>query len=168
MSFTLVPDFRFKTFDEASVEFLVSLGIRGVILDIDNTLEPYEHSDPGEHVVAWLDSLNKAGIKTAIVSNNNRERVERFNQNLKMPAYFKAGKPFRKNLLLAMRDMGTNKSNTVMMGDQVFTDVWAARNAGIKAILVPPINDKRDPLTRFKRVLEKPILKKYEKNNEGL
>ena len=48
-----------------------------------------------------------------------------------------------------------------MMGDQILTDVWAARNAGIRAILVPPIKDKRDPFTRFKRLLEKPIMKKY-------
>ena len=79
-----------------------------------------------------------------------------------MPAYSKGGKPFKKNLLRAMSDMGTDISNTVLMGDQVFTDVWAAHNAGIKAILVPPIKDKRDPFTKFKRLLEKPFLKKYE------
>ena len=61
--------------------------------------------------------------------------------------------------------MGTNKSNTILMGDQIFTDVWAAHNTGIRAILVPPINDKKDILTRFKRLLEKPILKKYKKRN---
>ena len=65
-----------------------------------------------------------------------------------------------------MRDMGTDKSDTVLMGDQVFTDVWAAHNAGIRAILVPPINDKRDLLTRFKRLLERPVLRKYDKLHE--
>ena len=164
MAFTFVPEYRFKTFDMATADFLSNLGIKGIILDIDNTLEPYEHPDPGEHVVKWLESLTSVGIKAAIVSNNNGNRVERFNKNLKLPAYFKAGKPFKKNLLNAMRDMGTDKTNTVLMGDQVFTDVWAAHNAKIKAILVPPINDKRDPLTRFKRILEKPVLNKYEKN----
>ena len=64
-----------------------------------------------------------------------------------------------------MEKMGTDKNNTILMGDQIFTDVWAAHNAGIPAILVPPINDKRDIFTRFKRLLEKPILKKYEKRN---
>ena len=65
-----------------------------------------------------------------------------------------------------MESMGTTKENTALMGDQVFTDVWAAKNAGIKAILVPPIRDKRDIFTRFKRLLEKPILKKYEKKKK--
>ena len=76
-------------------------------------------------------------------------------------------KPFKKNVLNAMKDMGTNVDNTILMGDQVFTDVWAAHNAGIKAILVPPINDKRDLLTKFKRLLEKPIMKKYHHNNKN-
>ena len=64
-----------------------------------------------------------------------------------------------------MVDMGTDKSNTILMGDQVFTDVWAAHNTGIRAILVPPIKDKTDVFTKFKRLLEKPILKKYRKRN---
>ena len=62
-----------------------------------------------------------------------------------------------------MLEIGSDISNTILMGDQVFTDVWAARNAGIKAALVPPINDKKDILTKFKRLLEKPVLRKYER-----
>ena len=117
-------------------------------------------------MVAWLDSLVERGISAAIVSNNNGERIELFNKDLGLTAFYKAGKPFKKNVLRAMEAMGTDKSNTVLMGDQVFTDVWAAHNAGIRAILVPPINDKRDMLTRFKRLLEKPVLKKYDKKHK--
>ena len=160
---TFVPEYRFDTFDMVSVDFLSSLGIRGIILDIDNTLEPYEHPVPGEHVVRWLSDLHEAGIKTAIVSNNNKERVELFNKELGIPAYAKSGKPFTGKLRAAMADMGTDKSCTALMGDQVFTDVWAAHNAGLVAILVPPINDKKDLFTKFKRLLERPVLKKYEK-----
>ena len=163
MSLNFVPDFRFEKFDMVTVDFLSSLGIKGIILDIDNTLEPYENPEPGDRVFSWLKSLDEVGIKYAIVSNNNKERVEIFNKNLKIPAYFKAGKPFKKKILQAMKDIGTNKDNTIFMGDQIFTDVWGAHNAKIPAILLPPIKDKRDPLTRFKRVLEKPFLKIYDK-----
>ena len=165
MSFSFVPEYIFKTFNLASAEFLSSIGCKGIILDIDNTLEPYEHPLPGEHVVEWLESLSAAGIKAAIVSNNGKERVELFNNNLGLPAYYKAKKPFKKNVYNAMRDMGTSPDETVLMGDQVFTDVWAAHNSKIRAILVPPINDKRDIFTRFKRLLEKPVIRKYEKRN---
>ena len=166
MKFTFVPEYRFNTFNEASAQFLSSIGVRGVLLDVDNTLEPYENALPGEHVLTWLNELDKLGIKTAIVSNNNSERIDLFNQKIGMPAYSKAGKPFKKNLLKAMNDIGTSKENTIFIGDQILTDVWAAHNAGIRAILVPPINDKRDALTRFKRVIEKFILKHYEKGNK--
>ena len=166
MSLNFVPDFRFEKFNDATPEFLFGLGVKGIILDIDNTLEPYENADPGEHVLDWLEALSALGIKTAIVSNNNKERVDTFNKKIGMPAYAKGKKPFKKNLLKAMADMGTDKSNTILMGDQVFTDVWAAHNAGIKAILVPPIKDKTDLFTKLKRLLEKPFLKKYDRSNK--
>lgn len=161
MSLSFVPEYYFNNFEEASAEFLLSIGVKGIVLDVDNTLEPYEHPLPGAHVVAWLDSLKKNGISAAIVSNNDSERIDLFNKELSLPAYSKAGKPFSKNVKRAMSDMGTSRSDTILMGDQIFTDVWAAHNSGIRAILVPPINDKRDFLTGFKRRMERPIIKKY-------
>ena len=168
MRFTFVPEYYFETFDKASAEFLQSIGVKGIVLDVDNTLEPYENPIPGAHVVAWLESLKAAGISAAIVSNNGGERINLFNKELGLSAYYKAKKPFKKNVLNAMKDMGTDKDNTILMGDQVFTDVWAAHNTGIRAILVPPIKDKTDVLTKFKRLLEKPVLKKYIKRNNKI
>ncbi len=163
MKYTLVPEYRFETFDQVTAEFLLSIGVRGVLLDIDNTLEPYEHKAPGEKVLSWLKSLENAGIKTAIISNNNQARVDAFNKDIGMPAFSRAGKPFASKLNKAMKLIGTNKENTIFIGDQILTDVWAAHNAGIRAILVPPINDRRDPLTKFKRMLEIPIQRKYDR-----
>ena len=162
---SLLPDYYFTTFSDASAEFLSELGVKGIVLDIDNTLEPYENATPGAHVLAWFDELKTAGIKAAFVSNNGAERVELFNKDLGLPAYYKAGKPFKKNVLRALSDMGVSPDEAILMGDQVFTDVWAARNAGIRAILLPPINDKRDLFTKTKRLLEKPIIKRYKKRN---
>lgn len=159
--FNLIPEYYFETFDKVDAEFLSSKGIKGIVLDIDNTLEPYEHPKAGDHVIKWVKSLENVGIKTAIVSNNNKERVTIFNQDFNMPAYSNGGKPFKKNVLRAISDMGIEKEHAILMGDQIFTDVWAAHNAGIPAILVPPINDKKDLLTKFKRLLERPILNAY-------
>ena len=161
MKLKFVPEYYFDTFDMADADFLVSIGIKGIILDVDNTLEPYENPKPGERVLSWLSALYEKGISAAIVSNNNKERIDLFNAELGLPAYPKAGKPSKKNLLRAMADMGTARENTILMGDQVFTDVWAAHNAGIPAILVPPIRDKRDILTRFKRLLERPVMRQF-------
>ena len=163
MSIRFVPEYYFKTFDMASAEFLESIGVKGIVLDVDNTLEPYENPIPGNHVIEWFKSLESKGIKAAIVSNNGGDRITLFNKSLGLVAYYKAKKPFKKNVLNAMRDMGTDKDSTILMGDQVFTDVWAAHNAGIRAILVPPIKDKTDPFTKFKRLLERLIINKYYK-----
>ena len=163
MKFTFVPDYIFNTFDEVSVDFLQKNNIKAVISDIDNTLEPYENAVPSQRVLKWLSSLTQQGIACAFVSNNNKARVELFNAELGLVAFYKAGKPFSKNVKKAMDMLGVRAENTILLGDQVFTDVWAARNAGIRACLVPPIKDKTDVLTKFKRLLEKPVLKKYSK-----
>ena len=160
------PDYYFETYAGASVEFLKNAGIRALVLDIDNTLEPYENADPSEGVRAWFSALSEAGISAAFVSNNGKERVERFNKDLGKIAYYKAKKPFPCKIKRAIREMGVSKSETLFMGDQIFTDVCAARFAGIRAALVPPIKDKTDVLTRFKRLLERPIMKCYFRRNK--
>ena len=103
MKFTLVPEYKFDTFDLVTAEFLLSIGVRCVLLDVDNTLEPYEHPTPGDHVIRWLNSLWDAGIKTAIVSNNNQARLDLFNKELNMLGISKAAKPFAFNLNKAMK-----------------------------------------------------------------
>ena len=160
------PDYYFETYAGASVEFLKNAGIRALVLDIDNTLEPYENAEPSEAVRAWFSALSEAGISAAFVSNNGKERVERFNKDLGNIAYYKAKKPFPFKIKRAMREMGVSKKETLFMGDQIFTDVLAARFAGIRVALVPPIKDKTDALTRFKRLLERPIMKCYFRRNK--
>ncbi len=160
------PDYYLKTYRDASADFLVSIGVKYLILDIDNTLAPYEQPEPDDAIFAWFKSLDEAGIKAAFVSNNNAERVALFNQNLGFPMFPKGGKPGRRNMRAAMEALGANASETAIMGDQVFTDVWAGKRMDIKTILVPPIKDKRDLGTRLKRILEKPVMKFYRKREE--
>ena len=160
------PDFYFETHAGASVAFLKEQGISALFLDIDNTLEPYENPVPGEGVLSWFSSLADAGISVAFVSNNGKERVETFNEKLGYIAYYKAKKPFARKIKRAMKQMGVKKEEALFMGDQIFTDVCAARFAGIRVALVPPIKDKTDALTRFKRLLERPIMKRYFRRNK--
>ena len=161
MTFKLEPDFYFNTFYEVNISFLNEQEIKYIFTDVDNTLEPYENPKPGKKVLNWLNELNANGIKVAIVSNNKRGRIDVFNQDLGLIAYSKAKKPFKKYISQAMHEMGAKKENSVFIGDQIFTDVLAAHNVGMRAILVPPIKDKRDFFTKFKRLLEKPILHKF-------
>ena len=160
------PDWYFTTFDEVTPEFLLSNGIRALILDIDNTLAPYEEPDPNPRVLAWFDALKAAGIKAAFVSNNEHERVERFNRPIGIPTYPKGKKPLKKYMRRALDELGATPDTAAILGDQIFTDVWAGRNVKIRCIIVPPIKDKTDAFTRFKRLLEKPILRYYRKRKK--
>ena len=161
----MMPDYMFRTFDEITPEFLTSLGVKAILADIDNTLAPYEQPEPDERIKGWIASLAEAGIGIAFVSNNDWERVNRFNATLGVPAYAKSGKPFKKNLIKAMNDLGGTLDTTVMLGDQLLTDALAGHNLGVKCLIVPPIRDKKNAFFRFKRWLEKPVVKKFKKRN---
>ena len=165
MGFSFLPDYRFDKFSDVAPDFLVNIGVKAILLDIDNTLEPYENPLPSIEVKNWLNALEQHGIKAGFVSNNGRERVELFNSELNLPAYYKAGKPFKAKIIALLKILDVDKPQAILMGDQVFTDVLAAKNAGIRSILLPPIKDKTDLLTKFKRLLEKPILKRYDRKN---
>lgn len=162
---TFVPDFMFSSVYDITPEFFKENGITSIVSDIDNTLVTYDDEKPTKHLLKWLEELNECGISVSFVSNNSHERVRIFNEELGFFAVGKSGKPFKKNVLRALEKMNAEKKNACIIGDQVFTDVLAGRNAGIRTVLVPPIKDKTDVFTKFKRVLEKPILKAYKKRH---
>ena len=162
----LTPDLILDTFDALTVDFLKEKDIRFLILDVDNTLIPYEETEPRPSVRAWFDELKNAGISVALVTNNHRPRLEAFNATLSLPAFANSAKPFRRNIKKAMRAMGADAAHTANVGDQIFTDVWAGRRMQLFTVLVAPIKDKRDIFTRFKRWLEKPFKRAYYKKKE--
>ncbi len=157
----LTPDYMFATYLEVTPDFLRSLGVRAVLSDIDNTLAPYEQPDPDEAHLRWIRELREAGISVALVSNNHADRVERFNAPLGLDAYPDSKKPFKKTLLLAMERMGVTQRETVMLGDQLLTDSFAGKHAGLISVIVPPIKDKTNLFFRFKRLCERPFIRKY-------
>ena len=159
----LMPDYMFRKFDDVTPEFLESIGVSALIIDIDNTLAPYEQPQPDERIFAWVEGMRAHGVKMTLMSNNDRERVELFNRDLGLPAYADCGKPKTKNLVLAIEKMGATLENSASIGDQLLTDALAAHLLGIPAYIVPPIKDKKNLFFRFKRLLEKPYVRKYKK-----
>lgn len=161
----MMPDYMFPTFADITPAFLQELGVRAILADIDNTLAPYEQPEPDDCIRGWIASLAEAGISIAFVSNNDQARVELFNKTLGVPAYWKSGKPFKKNLIKAMNDLGGTLDTTVMLGDQLLTDALAGHNLGVKCLIVPPIRDKKNAFFKFKRWLEKPTVRKFKRKN---
>lgn len=141
-------------------EKLYKMGYRGVIFDVDNTL--VEHDAPADDRAKELIArLKDIGFKVCFLSNNGEERVKMFNDEVDCQYIFKAGKPLAKGYNSAMELMGTKKEETVFVGDQIFTDIWGANNAGIRSILVQPIAKHEEIQIVLKRIPEKWILKGY-------
>jgi len=157
----LQPHHTALCYRDITPDFLHRLGVSCLLLDIDNTLAPYEQPTPDGHITAWHASLAAAGIHTAFVSNNHPERVELFNQTLQRPFRCDAHKPLPRRARQLMISLGADKKSTALMGDQIFTDVLCAKLLGARAILVPPIKDRTDKGTRFKRYLERGPLRRF-------
>lgn len=142
-------------------ERLYEKGYRGVIFDIDNTL--VEHGAPADaRAIALFERLKKIGFSCCLLSNNKQARVELFKKDI-VPVFsiHKAGKPSVKNYKRAMELMNTDIEHTLFVGDQLFTDVWGAKNAGIFHVLVAPINPKEEIQIVLKRRLEYFVLREY-------
>lgn len=154
------PDLSFRKTVDIKPEFLKKLGIKGLILDVDNTLTTHDNPVPAEGIAEWLENMKKSGIKLIIVSNNHPERVKPFADPLGLDYVSDSGKPLKKGYIEAMKRMGLTKKETAAVGDQLFTDIWGAKNAGITSIFVQPmeLEGRHKRFIRFKRVLEKPFL----------
>lgn len=138
-------------------EKLYEDGFRGIIFDIDNTLVP--HGAPAdERTVALFERLKKKGFRIMLLSNNKEPRVKLFNDAVKVNYIYKAGKPGVKGYQRAMEKMETRPESTMFVGDQLFTDVWGAKKAGIETWLVSPIHPKEEIQIVLKRYLEKIVL----------
>lgn len=137
-------------------------GYRGVIFDIDNTLVP--HGAPAdERAKALFAHLKELGFQCCLLSNNQKPRVEMFNEEIQVHFIENAHKPSVKNYRKAMELMNTDLKSTLFVGDQLFTDVYGARRTGIYSILVKPIHPKEEIQIVLKRYLEKIVLFFYKR-----
>ena len=143
---------------EIDFDKLYKEGYRGIIFDIDNTLVP--HGAPAdERAILLFKHLKELGFRCMLLSNNKEPRVKMFNDAVHVQYIYKAGKPKPAGYRKAMEQLGTDTSNTLFVGDQIFTDVLAASNLGIKCVLVRSIKDVQTAFFKFKRFFEKPFVR---------
>lgn len=146
-------------------EKLYAEGKRAIIFDIDNTLVMHDHP-PNDRSIDLLSRLSSMGFNILFLSNNKEKRVKSFRDGSVPAAMYlhKAGKPGTKGYRLAMEMMGSDTDSTVFIGDQLFTDIWGAKRAGIYNILVKPIDPKEEIQIVLKRKLERIVISSYERN----
>ena len=122
------PDEDADSTYQIDFEKLYRQGYRGILFDIDNTLVPHgEKAD--ERAMALFEKLKKTGYRCCLISNNKKERVEMFNQDIQVNFIEDAHKPSRKNYIRAMQILGTDTKNTVFIGDQLFTDIYGSKES---------------------------------------
>ena len=156
------PDHRAPSVYDIDFDSLYQEGVRGLLFDIDNTLVP--HGAPAdEQVIRLFAQLRETGFHTCLISNNQAPRIIPFAEKVKSDFICDAHKPSRAGYLKAMKQMGTGPASTVFMGDQLFTDVYGAKRAGIVSWLVNPIHPKEEIQIVLKRYLERVVLYFYEK-----
>ena len=146
---------------EMDEKFYRDNGIKGVIFDIDNTLVTHDTLRPPQEILEYFAFLENLGIKYAIASNNNKERVNAFCENLDIPYVGKSWKPFKKNLKKICREFGLWKNEVCLVGDQIFTDIYGGRRMKFYTVLVTAVGENETKFVAFKRIFEKAVMKEY-------
>ena len=149
-----------KNICELTPDLLKKIGVKGLLLDLDNTLTTHDNPVPADGVLDWISLMKKNGVKMYIVSNNHPPRVKPFAEMLGLPFVSEGKKPLSKGFKEAAEYMGLKKSELAAVGDQIYTDVLAANWFGVKCIYVKPIEHEKTNFFKFKRKMEKPFLPK--------
>ena len=151
-------EYRQSIFD-IDLARLKQKGKRAIILDLDNTLVRWNDPDPTPGLMTWLDEVKARGFVVCIVSNNSGPRVSEFAAKVGIPCVPKATKPRRKGFREAMEQLGVTPEETVVVGDQIFTDVLGGNRSGAYTILVVPIDPREFIGTRLVRRVERRLLR---------
>lgn len=156
----LIPHLRVESVLELQVERLQEIGLDALLLDVDCTLKSYRAESLGAEVSGWLGELRAAGIGLCLLSNGRAKRIGQLAEKLDLPFVAEACKPLPFGCRRAVRKMGFQRRRTAVVGDQLFADVMAGRLAGLRSILVEPIQPEQEPwYTRAKRPAERLLLR---------
>ena len=158
MPFSPIPRGVYPSVTSLDPQALAAKGIRLVLADLDNTLVPYKEPLPSAEIAAWKEALAAAGIQLFLLSNSRRPgRVQRFAQTLDLAYQGRSGQPKKAGYLRAMERMGCTPQQTVMVGDQIFTDTLGANGAGVVPLLVEPIRLAGNPGRYLRYAVETPF-----------
>jgi len=158
------PEGYYKKLSAIPIDQLVAQGIKGMILDLDNTITTWNNLEFDPEVLTWFEQLHAAGIKSCILSNNYAPRIEPIAKAVGSLYVGQAKKPLKSGYRRGMKVLGTGIENTIMVGDQLLTDIFGGKRTGLRCILVEPISTEKEYwfTTYVNRKIEKRILKKLD------
>lgn len=163
----LYPKFYLKNVKEISIDLLRKNNIKGLILDVDNTLIDINRKIL-EGASVWCNNLKEQGIRMCILSNtSHEEKAKDVAKELEIPYIHFARKPFKKGFYRAQKLLEIKNSKEIaVVGDQLFTDIIGANRVNMIPILVQPVDKKDLWYTKIKRPIENIFIRKYIKSTE--
>ena len=161
----LFPRMYKKDIYDIDYKGLYEKGFRAILFDIDNTLTTHGTRADSSNA-AFFKNLRDIGFKTCLISNNKEKRVFPFAKEVNSPYIYKANKPSKRGYIKAMELLEVKDTQTVFIGDQIFTDILGANSAGVYSILVDPISPKEEIQIVLKRYLERIVLFFYKRSIE--
>lgn len=154
-----IPNLLVHSVYDIPLDELRARGIRGLLFDLDNTLLAHYGFEFTIEVIDWLKKVSEEGFLVCIVSNGSPHRTLALAEKLGIPAIPRSSKPRRRGLRKALEQLGLAPDQAAMVGDQIFTDVWAGNRMGLYTVLVNRIDTQEPWFFWIKRVLEKVILR---------
>ncbi|MCA9794264.1 MAG: YqeG family HAD IIIA-type phosphatase [Candidatus Eremiobacteraeota bacterium] len=137
-----LPDLRLASVQALSADLLAERRLSFLLLDFDNTLAEWRADELAPPLLDWCARMRAAGFALCLVSNASRRRLQPHADRLGIECFSRAGKPSRRALRKAMTRLGGQPDNTAIVGDQLFTDVWAGNRLGITTVLVTRISTR--------------------------
>ena len=157
----LYPDRAYENIKDIDLGALQADGIKGLIVDLDNTLVAPRAKKQDGRMHDWIETARDAGFDICLLSNATRRRVTRLTSGLGIYAIAGAGKPSRAGFIKAMRLMKLGPPQVCVIGDQIFTDILGARRLKIMALHIRPITKREELTVTIKRLAEYFVIKKY-------
>lgn len=157
----LKPDIKLNRITDISVPMLKKHNIKGLILDVDNTLSTHHGEVLLDGLIEWLNYMAYSKVKLIILSNSKEKRVGPFAQKIGLD-YFSLGlKPLPFGYWKSARKMSLSLKETAIVGDQIFTDSLGGHLSGVKTIILNPIEEEKMLSFKVRRKLEKILYRWY-------
>lgn len=153
------PEIKLERVTDITLDILKKYNIKALILDVDNTLSTHHGHILTDGLPEWLQLMKDNGIKLIILSNSKEARVKPFAEKINLPYISLGLKPLPTGYLKALKALGTKRRETAIVGDQIFTDVLGGRVVGVRTILLTPIKLETTWGFKFKRSIERVLIK---------
>lgn len=160
-----VPNLMLKDVTCINEMLLKEHNIKGLILDVDNTLAKHGSQELSIHISNWLKEMRKLDIKLMVVSNNRKKRVEPFAKKLGLDFVSMALKPMTTGFSKVKQSFQLENNEIAVVGDQIYTDIMGGNLKGMFTILVAPILLEDHFSFKLKRKLEAIHINSYNKRN---